>query len=66
LFAGGRGFPALACFLSLREDAMSEIIIASNAIITRPIPQVNVTLRAGVLSDLPFLMASAGVEIDAL
>jgi|GEM_PF-7106790 len=34
---------------------MSEIILTSNSITTRPLPQVNVTIRPGVLSDVPFL-----------
>ena len=34
---------------------MSEIILQSNAIEPRPLPRVNVTIRPGVLSDVPFL-----------
>ncbi len=34
---------------------MSEIVIQSNAIAPRPLPQVDVTIRPGVLSDVPFL-----------
>ena len=34
---------------------MPEIILSSNAVTLRPLPQVNVSIRPGVLSDVPFL-----------
>ena len=34
---------------------MSEIILQTSEIAPRPLPSVNVTIRAGVMSDVPFL-----------
>ncbi len=34
---------------------MSEIVLQSNAIAPRPLPQVDVTIRSGVMEDVPFL-----------
>ncbi len=34
---------------------MTDIVLQSNAITPLPLPQVNITIRAGVLGDVPFM-----------